>query len=154
MNKKTIVGIVSTVIFLTVITIAAVRSSNQNKIITKEGYYFNTFISLTAYTSKDEKALNECMLLCQKYDEMFDRNKEQSDIYKINHSFGKDIEVNPETYELLKKAIEFCEETDGAADITVAGLIDAWGLNTPGDKILTEAEYGEERKKPDDQMIE
>lgn len=150
MNKKTVLGIVLTVVFLTAITIAAVRTSNQNKTITKEGYYFNTFISLTAYTSKDEKALNECMLLCQKYDEMFDRNKEQSDIYKINHSNGSDVEVNPETYELLKKALEFCEETDGAADITVAGLIDTWGLNIPSDAMLTGAEYDEERSKPED----
>ena len=100
----------------------------KDTVTEKEGYYFDTVVNIRVYSSKDAKYLDGCMDICQKYENLLSRTKEGSDIYNINHSEGQSIEVDPNTYFLLSKSLEFCEETDGVVDITVAPLMDAWGF--------------------------
>lgn len=42
------------------------------------------------------------------------------------------LEISAETLEVLQHAIEISSTTDGAFDITVAPLVDAWGFGPPG----------------------
>lgn len=100
----------------------------KDTVTEKEGFYFDTVVNIRVYSSKDAKYLDDCMDICQKYENLFSRTKEDSDIYNINHSDGQSVEVDPDTYFLLSKSLEFCEETNGAVDITVAPLMDAWGF--------------------------
>ncbi|MBO4309658.1 MAG: FAD:protein FMN transferase [Lachnospiraceae bacterium] len=129
MDKKRIIRITICGLTALAILIAAFLMNKSPKSITKEGYYFDTYVNLTVYSKKDAKYLDECLKMCQRYENLFSRTIEGSDIYNINHSSGKSVEVDEETYILLKEALEFCEKTNGAADITIAPLTDAWGFN-------------------------
>ena len=96
--------------------------------VTKVGYFFNTFVSITFYSDEDARLFTECENLCNKYENMLSRTVEGSDIYKINHAGGAPVTVNEETAELITTALSFCENTEGAVDITVAPLMDAWNF--------------------------
>lgn len=115
-------------LIVTAIILFVVLIPKKDTVTEKEGYYFDTVVNIRVYSPKDAKYLNSCMDICQKYENLLSRTKEGSDIYNINHSEGQSIEVDPDTYFLLSKSLEFCEETDGAVDITVAPLMDAWGF--------------------------
>ena len=119
----------------------------------KDGYYFDTYVNLTVYSSKDSKYLDECLKMCERYDALFSPTIEGSDVYNINHAAGESVKVDPETYYLLQRAIEFCEETDGAVDITIAPLMDTWGLSHESG-ILSEAGITEKKSKPTDSKIQ
>lgn len=100
----------------------------KSKPVSRDGYYFDTYVQFTVYSVKDSKCLDECLNMCERYENLFSRTVEGSDIYRINNAGGESVSVDPETYYLLERALEFCEETDGAADITIAPLTDLWGF--------------------------
>lgn len=54
-----------------------------------------------------------------------------SELFAIN-SRGEG-EVSPDTAELLKFALDICEKTDGALDISIYPVLRAWGFTTDGD---------------------
>lgn len=52
---------------------------------------------------------------------------DSSDVARINRSAGKEwVKVSPETMEVIKKAKEISELSEGGFDITVAPLVDLW----------------------------
>lgn len=116
-------------LILTGVLIFSLFNNQKNAPLVKEGFYFDTYISITVYSAKYEKELNECMKMCERYENLFSRTVEGSDIYNINNAGGEYVDVDPETYYLLTKALEYCKETNGAADITVAPLMDIWGFS-------------------------
>ncbi|MDD3417353.1 MAG: FAD:protein FMN transferase [Lachnospiraceae bacterium] len=60
-------------------------------------------------------------------DDMFSVFKENSEITKINKAAGKKlVEVSPETYKIIQRAIEFSEVSRGAFDITAGSLSRLW----------------------------
>jgi thiamine biosynthesis lipoprotein len=58
---------------------------------------------------------------------------EDSEISRLNRWRGPEpFVVSPETLEVLQHAREISSITDGAFDITVGPLVDAWGFGPPG----------------------
>lgn len=105
-----------------------------NQPVTYTGYYFNTIISLTFYNADDCTLSEECFSLCEKYENMFSRTVENSDIWRINHSNGEPVNVSQETYELINQALYYCELSDGKIDITIAPLMDLWNFTGAADE--------------------
>lgn len=155
MNKKRLLQILILLIITAGIVTAVVLMGKNGKSLTKEGYYFDTYVKLTVYEYKDSKYLDECLKMCERYDNLFSPSIEGSDVYNINHADGASVKVDPETYYLLQRALEFCEETNGAADITIAPLLDTWGLSHDNQTILKDINEDESliREKPTDSQI-
>jgi len=155
MNKKSFLQILILLLATAGIVALVVLGAKNGKSLTKEGYYFDTYVKLTVYSSKDSKYLEDCLKMCERYDSLFSPSLEGSDIYNINHSNKSFVKVDPETYYLLKRAIEFCDETDGAVDITVAPLMDTWGLSHGNENLLetTDSLIANKKEKPADTEI-
>ena len=45
----------------------------------------NTAIQITIYDSQDKSLLDDCLALCDKYELVFSRTNEKSELYKLNH---------------------------------------------------------------------
>lgn len=88
-----------------------------------------------------------------------------SDLYAINTARDTEpIQVAPETFAMLRDAIELSEFTEGAFDITVEPLVNAWGYGTrrrpdepPTDeqieRILEEVGYEKVELDPDNLSV-
>lgn len=87
---------------------------------------FDTVISVQILDSVDEDVLKGCETLCRKYDAMFSRTNEDSDISRINQAGGAPVEVSDETVKLIKKGIYYSEMSGGAFDITIAPVVNLW----------------------------
>lgn len=96
--------------------------------ISKSGIYFDTVITITLYDDAYSDLLDECFLLAEKYEKLFSKTVETSDVYKINHSNGEPTVVNNETIYLLEKALSYAEMTDGVIDPTILPLSDLWNF--------------------------
>ncbi len=94
--------------------------------ISRTGFYFDTAVTITVYDATDEPLIDTCFSLCQKYEELFSRTKEGSDVYRINHSQGKPVEVSPETISLLQTALSYAKLSNGRIDPTIAPLSSLW----------------------------
>ena len=45
----------------------------------------NTAVQITIYDSQDKSLLDDCLALCDKYELIFSRTNEKSELYKLNH---------------------------------------------------------------------
>ena len=100
--------------------------SEKNQSIQKTIIAYDTVVTITLYGTTDEAVLSDVANMCMSYEALFSRTIEGSDIYRINHSNGAPVTVNPETLLLIKESIRFSELTDGAIDITIAPVRDLW----------------------------
>lgn len=96
--------------------------------ISKSGIYFDTVITITVYDDAHSKLLDECFSLAEKYEKLFSKTIETSDVYKINHSNGEPTVVDSETIYLLEMALSYAEMTDGLIDPTILPLSDLWNF--------------------------
>ena len=54
----------------------------------------------------------------------------ESEIYAVNNAQGGAVPLSQDTQTLLRQALEYCAETDGALDISVYPVLRTWGFTT------------------------
>ena len=94
-----------------------------------EGTYFamDTVMSVTAYGETDLTGADISAML-KEHEAKWSVTDEGSEIYAANH--GEQVQLSPETAELIRFALEMNEVTDGALDITVYPVLREWGFTT------------------------
>jgi len=122
MKVKTLpfILILSTLTFLT--------SCKEKQFIHNEGTIFGTVYHITYQASSDLQKDIEDEL--QKFDEALSMFNPNSTLSRINNSGTEKIDLRQEpwTLKVLKESIQLSKITDGAFDITVAPLVNAWGF--------------------------
>lgn len=121
--------------------------SSQDRSFSKSDMYFDTIVSIEIFgTSKEEadSLLEECMLICDHYEMLWEKNLNTSDISKINHSRSNKVTVDPDTVKLVSKALSYSEQTNGKFDVTIAPVSKLWDFHDvspviPDDQKLKEA---------------
>lgn len=101
----------------------------------QSGIYFDTLISIHVYDTADKTVVNDCLILCEKYENMLSKTIEGSDVYNINHAKGEWVKVDPDTVELIREALTYSELTQGAFDITIAPVSELWNVTNGGGMI-------------------
>lgn len=96
---------------------------------------FDTVISVKILDTADEELLTGCRKICQKYDTMFSRTNENSEIYKINHAGGKPVKVSDDTITIIEKGIYYSEISNGAFDITIGSVTSLWDFKSSNHQI-------------------
>ena len=129
-------------------TIAASALADEMPKETRVGFYLDTVITLTAYTSQPE-LLEQGLELCGEYEKMLSRTAEGSDVWKVNHAEGEAVTVSPETAEILRTAVEVSELSGGAFDITVAPASTLWNFTSGEQNIPSAEELADAAKKID-----
>lgn len=115
-------------------------TARKQEPISRTGFYFDTVISITVYSSEDEKCLDGCFALAEYYEGLLSRTKEGSDIYKINHAAGEEVLVSPETLELLETALEYAKLTKGKIDPTIGSVSELWDFHPEAAPMLPDPE--------------
>ena len=92
------------------------------------GFYLDTVITITGYA--DKATLENAVALCGEYEKVFSRTVKGSDVWRINHGEGRPVQVCGDTAELLTIALEVCEKSGGALDITIAPASDLWDFKS------------------------
>ena len=100
--------------------------------LSKSGFAFDTFITISLYDVKDEKILNECFNMCEDYENLFSKTIATSEISKINTSKGESVNVSKDTFELIEKGLYYGEISDGLFDITIAPVSNLWDFHGEG----------------------
>ena len=112
-------------------------SGCQNKPLYKDTQVMmGTFVEVV---SADKRAGGIAFEEIKRIENLLSKYNPQSEVSQLN-KLGK-LKVSPETFYIIKKAIEFWRLSDGAFDITVAPLADLWGFtgkkyNLPKDEEI------------------
>lgn len=114
-------------------------SCKKEKYHFNEGYVFGTVYHFTYLSDRDLQQDIEKEL--KKFDLSLSTFNDKSTISKINTGTQKAFYLGDDIWALnvFKKSLEFSEMTDGAFDITVAPLVNAWGFGFDKKENVTES---------------
>lgn len=133
MTKKKLIWQLPFLLLLIVGTILIIRQQQAMPYQLNKGPVFGTFYTINYQSDKDYH--EEIKAALQDVDDALSMFNEQSIISHINR--GDDGEANDMFMEVFNKAMEVSKETDGAFDITVAPLVNAWGFGFKNGEMPT-----------------
>ena len=113
-------------IILPLLLICAAITSCGSKPVRKTIYTMDTAATFTVYGGNAEGALSAAEAELYRLDALMSRSNKRSDIYPLNVS-GTGT-VSDETASVIRTALDVCRKTNGAFDITVTPVMDAWGF--------------------------
>ena len=135
-------------------------STTGNQPISISSIKLNTAVQITIYDSQDKALLDDCLALCDKYELIFSRTNEKSELYKLNHrkdvsdgDFSTDGPTTPypvsgtaDTWHisedlaaLLSEGLDSTRESDGAFDIAFAPLTSLWDFTAEDPEVPDDA---------------
>ena len=124
MNKKKLLWQLPFLLMLVLGTIYILRQQHVTPYQHDEGFVFGTIYHIT-YQS-DENYQKEIEAELQKVDNSLSPFNKTSIISRINRN--EEVKVNDMFQEVFDLAEDISQETDGAFDITVAPMVNAWGF--------------------------
>ncbi|MBQ6788346.1 MAG: FAD:protein FMN transferase [Lachnospiraceae bacterium] len=99
---------------------------DDNKSVTKNLFAMDTYMELTAYGRNSEEAVEAAVQEIQRLDALLSTGSEMSEVTIVNRE--KKGSLSEDYAYLLKRSMELWKLTDGAFDITVYPLMQAWGF--------------------------
>ena len=137
-------------------------STTGNQPISISSIKLNTAVQITIYDSQDKALLDDCLALCDRYELIFSRTNENSELYKLNHRISdsavsnQTTETQPTPYQingttntwhisedlaaLLSEGLSITKESDGAFDIAIAPLTSLWDFTAEDPKVPDDAD--------------
>lgn len=111
-----------TLFFLLIFCLSACSPSIPKKVEakTENEFLLNTLVSITYYEDADADAVKEALALCRDYELIFSRTAADSELSRLNESGS--MTVSADLLNVLRIALDYCEKTDGAFDITMGAL--------------------------------
>lgn len=124
-------------------------NENKNEPVVRDIFAMDTYMSLKAYGNNAKKAIEESENRIYELEKELSATLEESDIWKLDNSAGKAIDVCADTVALIKEASEIGDKTDGALDITVYPVLKEWGFTTGEYKVPEKSRLDELLKNVD-----
>ena len=115
-------------------------TSAADETIQSSFFCFDTACVVGGVMSRE--VLDEAVARCQAFEGMFSRTIATSDVGRINAAAGEPTQVQPETAELISKALEYCAASDGLFDITIGAVSELWDFHegiVPTDEAIQAA---------------
>ena len=125
------------------------EANKQSRVL----FYFDTVVNLTLWGAP-EGLINEVWEACTRYENLLSKTIPGSDVSRINQAAGQTVTVDPETWDILRRAKEINALTGGAFSITIAPVTALWsftGVTT--NTVPTDAARLQAVTRVDDQKI-
>ena len=132
-RKKRLLWQLPFLMVLIVGTVLIIRQQHNMPYQHNQGFIFGTTYSITYQSDQDLQAEIEAELL--KVDGEFSMFNDTSTVARINR--GETVEQSDMFKEVFELAQTVHRETDGAFDITVAPLVNAWGFGFKHEQMPT-----------------
>ena len=116
-------------------------TSENYELLTREVFAMDTYMTFSAYGKDAEAALDEAEEEILWLDQLLAAESENSEVAQLNKNGGG--QLSEETAYLIERSLALNEETDGAFEITVYPVKQAWGFTDENYRIPSDAELAE-----------
>ncbi|MDY3845503.1 MAG: FAD:protein FMN transferase [Eubacteriales bacterium] len=137
-------------LFSVVAPIAVLLSSCSEKRNEFSVFAFDTYLEFNLRSlgkDKDDKIQKKVKSEVERYEKIFSRTDEGSELYGINQSQDTVFAVSDDLADLISESIAIAEKTGGAFDFTCGALTELWRISDPnapipdGEEISNALEY-------------
>lgn len=123
---------------------ADTENAEQSGEASRDIFAMDTVMNVTAYGTDAEEAVAAAVDEINRLDALFSVGNADSDIARLN--MEKTAAVSDETFSLVERSLELYKSTEGALNITIYPLMEAWGF--------TSGEYCVPEKKELDTLLQ
>ena len=107
----------------------------------RDFFAMDTFMTLTVYGPEAEKACDAAVAEIDRLDRLFSTGNPESEVSKLNAAGS--LVLSEDGQILVKRSLETWKDTDGAFDIAIYPIMDAWGFtgedrHVPSPETLSE----------------
>lgn len=107
-------------------------------------YAMNTVIEQKWYGESGDTVYTGMETKIREIESALSLHLSQSEIAAINENAGvQPVEVSQRTFDLLQRAKELSEQSDGAFDITIAPVVELWGITSDHPHVPTDEELAQ-----------
>lgn len=107
-------------------------------------YAMNTVIEQKWYGESADTVYTGMETKIREIESVLSLHLSQSEIAAINENAGvQPVEVSQRTFDLLQWAKELSEQSDGAFDITIAPVVELWGITSDHPHVPTDEELAQ-----------
>lgn len=107
-------------------------------------YAMNTVIEQKWYGESADTVYTGMETKIREIESVLSLHLSQSEIASINENAGvQPVEVSQRTFDLLQRAKELSEQSDGAFDITIAPVVELWGITSDHPHVPTDEELAQ-----------
>ncbi len=140
MRKSVKYRILSAVILLAcaITAFAVYKHTEKKKEASRQIFAMDTVMTIDAVGKDAQEAVDEACSEINRLDTLLGAENKKSEIYALNAS--GDAFVSTETKELIERALEISESTEGAFDITIYPLMQAWGFTSQEYRVPEQSE--------------
>lgn len=136
--------LVASLLFVGLIAIFVMyRAASVAPLHRQSQFVFDTLVEImVAVRDADQaqQAMAAAYSEMRRIEAVLSRYRRDSQIARINARAGAAVPVNKEVYEILERAQEYARITDGAFNVTIGPLIDAWGIGAEQQRVPDDAE--------------
>lgn len=129
---EVIMLIIMASVFMTGCTLSAGNGEDEPQ-SSVNGIYFDTFVSISAYDDTPAEVLKGAIGECEKYEKIFSRTDEESQLYSINNrSAGGAICISKDMRRVIAAGLEYGKMTEGRFDIAIGAVTKQWDFHSDG----------------------
>lgn len=124
-----------------IMAICLVGCSNvsvEEEAVSKMIFAMDTVMDIKIYGEQDYLIIAENRIM--ELENLLSVTNESSDIYMLNSKDSEFYKVSEDTLGMISDAIELCEKTEGALDISIYPILKEWGFTTSEYQIPTDYE--------------
>ena len=100
----------------------------------------NTFMTIRSFGLKGEKANERVRARIAQIEETISTTKEESEIYRLNHTAGTVQEISQDTELLLDFSLRMAQKTGGALNPCLYPITSLWGFTTENFRVPSDSE--------------
>lgn len=134
--KKRIPAVLGVIAFGLILLILSNRQTNPLKedALTITDYKLNTYVAVTIYDKDKEYVLEECMVLCDRYEMIFSRTNPNSELYKLNNGLLPCSEdgyytISSDLYDVIAIGKKYAALSNNAFSIAMEPLTSLWNFS-------------------------
>ena len=128
------------------------KGKNKEVSASEELFAMDTVMTVSATGKRAEEAVKASVEEIRRLDALWSVGEEDSEISRLNRH--ESVELSEDTARLLERAVEIGSDTDGAFDITIYPLMEAWGFTTGEYRVPSEAELEELLRHVDVRLLD
>ena len=111
----------------------SIERTSQDTEASKDIFAMDTYMTVTAYGEKAQDAVDAAEAEIERLDTLLSTGSADSEIAKLNEQ--KSATLSEDGGYLVKRALELNKETDGAFDIAIYPVMEAWGFPTQNFRV-------------------
>ena len=127
-----------TCLLLACLTALSLAGCGAPKTETLDIFAMDTYMSLVAIGDGGAAVLQSCSNQINTLEQELSRTIDTSDVAQLNANGT--AQLSDDTAELLSAALQYSEMTSGAFDVTIAPLVELWGITTDSPRVPPQEE--------------